>query len=89
MKQSRKLLMNSERTRKGADMEYTNMLAEYNDILKPEDVQKILRTGRNTVYNYLKNGTIKSIMIGGRYKIPKLYLLEFMYPDMIFVKEAI
>nr|MCR5419721.1 helix-turn-helix domain-containing protein [Lachnospiraceae bacterium] len=56
---------------------------------KPEDVQKILRTGRNTVYNYLKDGTIKSIMIGGRYKIPKLYLLEFMYPDMNFVKEAI
>ena len=70
-------------------MEYTNMLAEYNDILKPEDVQKILRTGRNTVYNYLKNGTIKSIMIGGRYKIPKLYLLEVMYPDMNFVTEAI
>ena len=70
-------------------MEYTNMLAEYNDILKPEDVQKILRTGRNTVYSYLKDGTIKSIMIGGRYKIPKLYLLEFMYPDMKFVKEAI
>ena len=70
-------------------MEYTNMLAEYNDILKPEDVQKILRTGRNTVYNYLKDGTKKSIMIGGRYKIPKLYLLEFMYPDMNFVKEAI
>ena len=81
--------MNSEKTRKGANMEYTNMLAEYNDILKPEDVQKILRTGRNTVYNYLKDGTIKSIMIGGRYKIPKLYLLEFMYPDMNFVKEAI
>ena len=70
-------------------MEYTNMLAEYNDILKPEDVQKILRTGRNIVYNYLKNGTIKSIMIGGRYKIPKLYLLEVMYPDMNFVTEAI
>lgn len=81
--------MKSEKTRKGANMEYTNMLAEYNDILKPEDVQKILRTGRNTVYNYLKDGTIKSIMIGGRYKIPKLYLLEFMYPDMNFVKEAI
>ena len=89
MKQSRILLTKSGKTRKGADMEYTNMLAEYNDILKPEDVQKILRTGRNTVYNYLKDGTIKSIMIGGRYKIPKLYLLEFMYPDMNFVKEAI
>ena len=69
-------------------MEYRNMLAEYNDILKPEDVKKILRIGRNTVYDYLKNGTIKSIMIAGKYRIPKLYLLEFMYPDMEFVKEA-
>ena len=52
-------------------MEYTNMLAEYNDILKPEDVQKILRTGRNTVYNYLKDGTIKSIMISRLKKVAK------------------
>lgn len=69
-------------------MEYRNMLAEYNDILKPEDVKKILQIGRNTVYDYLKNGTIKSIMVAGKYRIPKLYLLEFMYPDMEFIKEA-
>ena len=69
-------------------MEYRNMLAEYNDILKPEDVKKILQIGRNTVYDYLKNGTIKSIMIAGKYRIPKLYLLEFMYPDLKFIKEA-
>ena len=69
-------------------MEYRNMLAVYNDILKPEDVKKILQIGRNTVYDYLKNGTIKSIMIAGKYRIPKLYLLEFMYPDMEFIKEA-
>ena len=69
-------------------MEYRNMLAEYNDILKPEDVKNILQIGRNTVYDYLKNGTIKSIMIAGKYRIPKLYLLEFMYPDMEFIKEA-
>ena len=69
-------------------MEYRNMLAEYNDILKPEDVKKILQIGRNTVYDYLKNGTIKSIMIAGKYRIPKLYLLEFMYPDLELIKEA-
>ena len=69
-------------------MEYRNMLAVYNDILKPEDVKKILQIGRNTVYDYLKNGTIKSIMIAGKYRIPKLYLLEFMYPDLEFIKEA-
>lgn len=69
-------------------MEYTQMLSEYNDILLPEDVQKILQTVRNTVYNYLKKGKIRSLKIGGAYKIPKLYLLEFIYPDIVFTKEA-
>ncbi len=65
-------------------MEYKQMLTEYNDILLPEDVQKILQTGRNTVYSYLANGTIRSIKIGGKYRIPKLYLLEFIYPEISF-----
>lgn len=69
-------------------MEYTNILEEYSDVLKPEEVQKILHTGRNTVYNYLARGVIKSIRVGGKYRIPKLYLLEYMYPDRDFSKEG-
>ena len=69
-------------------MDYTQMLTEYNDILLPEDVQKILHIGRNTIYTYLAEGRIRSIRVGGKYRIPKLYLLEFIYPDMKFTKEA-
>ena len=69
-------------------MKYTQMLTEYNDVLLPEDVQKILHTGRNTVYNYLSEGKIRSLKIGGKYKIPKLYLLAFIYPDIDFSEEA-
>ena len=69
-------------------MEYTNMLVGYNDILTPRDVKEFLKIGRNAVYDYLKDGTIRSMMIAGKYRIPKLYLLEFMYPDVDFVKEA-
>ena len=58
------------------------VLEEYSDVLLPEDLQNILHTGRNTVYNYLADGTIKSIKVGGKYRIPKLYLLEYMYPDI-------
>ncbi len=60
------------------------LLAEYSDILLPEDVQEILHTGRNTVYSYLAEGKIKSLKIGGKYRIPKVYLLEFIYPDKNF-----
>lgn len=70
-------------------MDYKQMLTEYKDILLPEDVQKILHIGRNTVYTYLAEGRIKSIKVGGKYRIPKLYLLEFIYPDIDFTKEAV
>ena len=62
------------------------MLTEYNEVLLPEDVQKILHTGRNTVYKYLEKGKIRSHKIGGKYKIPKRYLLEFIYPDVNFTE---
>ena len=70
-------------------MEYKQMLTEYKDILLLEEVQKILHTGRNTVYNYLAEGKIRSIKVGGKYRIPKLYLLEFIYPDINFTGEAV
>ena len=69
-------------------MEYTKMLSEYKDVLLPEDIQKILHIGRNTVYKYLAEGKIRSIKIGKKYRIPKNYLLEFIYPDMKFNKEV-
>ena len=65
----------------------TTFLKEYDDILLPEDVQKILHTGRNTVYKYLSEGTIRSIRIGGKYRIPKLFLWEFMYADMDSIRK--
>ena len=58
-----------------------DMLGDYNDILLPKDVQNILKVGRNTVYSYLANGTIKSIRIANKYRIPKKYLIEYLYPD--------
>ncbi len=70
-------------------MEYSQMLTEYKDVLLPEDVQEILHTGRNTVYDYLAKGKIRSIKVGGKYRIPKLYLLEFIYPDKDFTEEAV
>ena len=69
-------------------MEYKNFLTDYDDVLSIKDIMKILKIGRNKVYEYLQNGTIKSMMIAGKYRVPKLYLLEFMYPDMEFIKEA-
>ena len=69
-------------------MEYTQMLTGYDDVLLPKDVMKILQIGRNTVYKYLAEGKIRSIMVGGKYRIPKIFLLQFIYPDINFDREV-
>ena len=69
-------------------MDPKELLQEYGDILLPGDVQKILHIGRNTAYKYLADGTIKSLRIAGKYRIPKLYLLEYMYPELFVAKEV-
>lgn len=66
-----------------------DMLNDYSDILLPEDVQKILHVGRNTVYSYLADGKIKSIRIANKYRIPKRYLIEFLYPDMGNIRKEV
>lgn len=62
-------------------------LSEYSDVLRPEEVQQILQIGRNTVYKYLADGVIRSIRIGNQYRIPKMYLVDFLYPDNKQVEE--
>ena len=54
------------------------MLEKYPDVLTPDDVIEILNIGRNTVYEMLNNGTIKSIRIGRKHRIPKKILIEYL-----------
>jgi excisionase family DNA binding protein len=41
------------------------------DVLTPVEVARVLRLGRNTVYECLRTGTIPSIKIGRKLLIPK------------------
>ena len=58
----------------------SNVITEYPDVLTPEDVMEFLSIGRNTVYNILKTGELPSIKIGKQYRIPKRYVLQYLYP---------
>lgn len=62
-------------------MEKDQILAGYGDVLQPKDLQEILHVGRNTVYKALADGAIASIRIGTQYRIPKRYLIDYIYPD--------
>ena len=54
------------------------MLQEYPDILTVEQLQQILKIGRNTAYKLLNENVIKSKRIGKIHKIPKFNVIEYL-----------
>ena len=54
------------------------MFDSYPDVVSVEEIQQMLRIGKNAVYQLLKNGAIKSIKIGKRYVVPKKYIIDFL-----------
>ena len=47
-------------------------------ILSVDELTKILGIGRNTAYDLIRCGRIRSVRIGHKIKIPKDPLLEFL-----------
>lgn len=50
------------------------MFNSYPDVLEVEEVQKMLRIGRNAIYKLL----IKSLRVGKKYIIPKTSVINFL-----------
>lgn len=55
-----------------------NMFTEYPNIVDTKQLQEMLGAGRNTVLKLLGSGDIKSIRIGKNYKIPKVYVIDYL-----------
>lgn len=55
-----------------------SIFSEYPDVVTVEEVQKMLRIGRNKAYELIKNNKIKTIHNGRRYIIPKKSIIEFL-----------
>jgi excisionase family DNA binding protein len=51
----------------------------YGDVLTVKDLQSALKIGRSTAYKLLQDGEINSIRIGDSYRIPKRYLIDYVY----------
>lgn len=54
-------------------------LEKYPDLLTVNDLMSVLRVGRNTAYQLLHSRKIQSIKIGRSIRIPKRYLIDFVY----------
>lgn len=58
------------------------ILETYPDVLSPKDLTKILDVGKNTVYKLLTSNSIQNIKIGKNYKIPKLFLIKYLFNNL-------
>ena len=64
------------------EIDKSNFLKDYGDILDFKEVRKILRNpSRKTLYKILKNNEIYFRMIAKEYKIPKISLIEYIFKD--------
>ena len=54
------------------------IFSEYSDIVTVDEVMKMLRLGKNTVYKLLKDDEIMNVKGGARYIIPKQSVIEFV-----------
>ena len=58
---------------------YKVMFTDYPDVVNVEQLSEMLGgVSTKTVYRLLKEGTIKSLYVGKRYRIPKLYVMEYL-----------
>ena len=54
------------------------IFSEYSDIVTVDEVMKMLRLGKNTVYKLLKDDKMMNVKVGARYIIPKQSVIEFV-----------
>lgn len=55
-----------------------NIFEEYPNIVDTRQLQEMLGIGRNKALTLLGNGEIQSIRIGKNYKIPKVYIIDYL-----------
>jgi len=58
---------------------YQTFFTEYPDVVDIEQMCEMLGgIGKKSAYKLLKNGMIKSLRIGKKYRIPKKYIIEYL-----------
>lgn len=57
---------------------YSKMFSEYPDVVNVKQLSEMLHISLKKCYQLLKNREIKSIKIGNDYRIPKVYIFEYL-----------
>lgn len=54
------------------------LFENFPDVVSVDEVKEMLKIGKNTVYDLLKNKQIKAIQLGKKYIIPKKSIIDFL-----------
>ena len=54
------------------------MFKEYSDVVSVSEMMTMLKIGRNSAYQLVKSGQIKSVRIGRCIKIPKSNIVKYL-----------
>lgn len=54
------------------------MFSKYPDVISIKELTVMLNIGKNTAYELLKSGELKSIKIGKQYRILKQFVIEYV-----------
>jgi len=67
---------------------YKKVLQDFPDVLNVMEVSKILSISSKTVYRLINDGLLTAIKVGRAFRIPKLYLLQYLNLDqLVHIKE--
>jgi excisionase family DNA binding protein len=53
------------------------------ELYTPQEVAKIVRVTRTTIYQHIKKGQLKAIRIGNQYRITKAQLEEYLQQNVV------
>ena len=57
---------------------YNTVFQGYPDVLDVKQVSELLGVSTKTVYRLLHSGTLGSLKVGREFRIPKLYLMQYL-----------
>ena len=57
---------------------YNNIFKKFPDVLSVNQLCEVLHLSKPSVYKLLESGELKSLRVGAKYKIPKVYVMEYM-----------
>jgi len=57
---------------------YNSIFQGYPDVLNVQQVSELLNVSSKTVYRLLRDGSLASLKVGRAFKIPKLYVLQYI-----------